>query len=256
MDTTALEGLLKVICDAVATNRRQDDVVLPIFDPATSDGGAETWCENIAALGKEFGWSSIAIVAKAGKALKGSALVWFETWEPQSGRSWENFRTEIIDLYPAKKNLSEKLYKAVSYSSDFADSYCEYAREKIRLLKNTKVAFTEAQLIELVCGSIRDVNVRMASFNSSTKTTSELVSLFTSYVKVKKRPFKHNLDASQGGPSTSKRFKGDFKLSDNSSERNCFLCGKSGHVKAQCFKRRNTQFRNDNLVQVPTCQNM
>lgn len=98
-------------------------------------------------LGADFGWSGIAKVAKAGKALKSSALTWYETWEPQEGRTWENFRNEIISLYPEKKNLCEKIYKAVTYSSDSADSYCEYAREKIRLLRNTRIAFTEAQLI-------------------------------------------------------------------------------------------------------------
>lgn len=243
MDPSVVESLLNAIRDAVTANRRQDDVALPTFDPVLGDNGAEPWCDNIEAIAKEFGWSSIAKVAKAGKALKGSALLWFESWDPSTGRTWENFRTEIIDLYPAKKNLSEKLFKAVTYSSDFADSYCEYAREKVRLLKHTKIAFTEAQLVELVCGSIRDVNVRMASFNSNSKTTAELLSLFTTYVKTRKRPLDNNVTESLPGPSSVKRGRVDFRANSNVAEVRCFNCHKLGHSRSQCFKNKN--FIND-----------
>lgn len=152
MDSATLEGLLKAIRDAVAVKQRGDDVVLPPFDPAKNDNGAENWCTTIDSIAKDLEWSSITTVAKAGKALKGSALLWYETWEPEEGRSWENFRTTLKDLYPEKRNLTDKLSRAVLLTSESSDSYCEYAREKLRLLKNTKISFTEQQLLELVCG--------------------------------------------------------------------------------------------------------
>lgn len=244
MNPALITELLTAIRDAVASNRRQDDVAVPRFDPATSDSGAEAWCSNIETLGAEFGWSGIAMVAKAGKALKGSALVWFETWEPDTGRTWANFRNELTDLYPPKKNLSEKLSRAVLYNSDSADSYCEYAREKMRLLKNTKINFTEAQLVELVCGSIRDVNVKMASFNSNVQTTSELMTLFTTYSKIKKRPLEQNGDNKyddRSGPSGTKR----SKPNDDVQDKRCFSCGKSGHIKSQCFRLPESPKNND-----------
>ena len=214
------------------THRRDDDIVLPVFDPTASDLGAESWCNNLETLSKEFGWSSIATVAKAGKALKGSALLWFETWDPEEGRSWENLRRELTALFPEKKNLVEKLQKAVLYTSDSAISYCEYAREKIRLLRNTKVAFSEIQLVELVCGSITDVNVRMASFNSNVKNTSELIALFTSYVKIKKRLLEQDSRYSKNIFSSNYSKRPKFEGKPN--EIRCFVCGKLGHTKTQC----------------------
>ena len=44
-------------------------------------------------------------------------------------RPEDEFRTEISSLYPAKRNLSQKLRKVTLYTSE-ADSYCEYARKK------------------------------------------------------------------------------------------------------------------------------
>ena len=95
MDSAVVEGLLKAIRDAVAVKNRGDDVVLPPFDPEKNDNGAESWCGAIDSIAADLGWSSITTVAKAGKALKGSALLWYETWDPDDGRSWENFKTTI-----------------------------------------------------------------------------------------------------------------------------------------------------------------
>lgn len=224
MDPSLLEGLLKAIRDAVSSNHRHDDVALPLFDPEKNDSGAEPWCESIAKLGTEFNWSSIQQAARAGKALRGSALTWFESWEPESERSWENFKKDITDLFPEKKNLSEKLTKAVLYSSDSATTYCEYAREKLRLLRNTKVAFSESQIIELVCGGIRELGIKTACLNNSVSSTPELITLLSTYVKQpRKRPFEQSTSF-----VNPKRPKSELEV------KRCYGCGKEGHVKSQC----------------------
>lgn len=222
-----MKNLLESIKAAITSNRRQDDVALPLFRPEKMHNGAESWCKSIEDLGGEFNWSSLQMVAKAGKALRGSASTWFETWEPEH-RDWETFRQDLIDLFPSKKNLTEKLTKAILYNSESAETYAEYAREKILLLKKTRVAFTEEQLVELVCGGIRDINVRMASFNNSVSTTNELITLFSSYVK---NPRKRFLDKNETviEPSTSVAKKPRFnQTSDSSTTKQCYSCGQKG----------------------------
>ncbi|XP_045766170.1 uncharacterized protein LOC123867897 [Maniola jurtina] len=225
-----LQEILKSIRDSLTSNQRSDDIALPIFDPEKSDNGAETWCKSIELLGTELGWSSIQKAAKAGKALRGSALSWFESWEPEQGRNWENFSKDIIALYPEKKNLSEKLSKAVLYSSDSSDSYCDYAREKLRLLQSCKINFSENQLIELVCGGIREPNIKITCHNTSVTNTSELITLFSTFSKqTRKRPLENNADNS-AGPSIPKQVK-------TNKDRTCFSCGKLGHISSQCLQR-------------------
>lgn len=227
MDPDGVGNLLVAIRDAVsATRQRDDDIALPLFDPEKNDCGAASWCHSIEILSKELNWSSIKTAAKAGKALKGSALLWFESWDPPEGRTWEQFSVDIVSAYPERKNLAEKLRKAVLYVSDSADSYSEYAREKIRLFRNTKITLTEDELIQLICGSITNVDVKMASLNSNVATTSALISLLSTFEKSKKRPH----DTSEHASSVAKRPRFN-------EERKCFSCNLPGHIQAQCTKK-------------------
>lgn len=244
-----LGDLLKAIRDAVSTtHHNDDDVALPLFNPDRNDCGSASWCDSIEVLAKDLKWSSIKTAAKAGKALKGSALTWFETWDPSEGRSWENFRRDIIDSYPEKRNLSEKLNKAVVYCSDSAVSYSEYAREKLRLLRNTKISFTDEQLIELICGGINEADIRMASLNSNITTTSSLISLLSTYSKTKKRPLESN--DKNGGLGTS-----GIKRSKLTNDK-CFTCKQSGHMSFQCSHNKETQSNQSPSIQFskPTSQ--
>lgn len=257
MESEALEGLLKAIRDAVAVPR-SEDVALPTFDPDKNDNGAEGWCKNVETIAADLGWSSVTTVAKAGKALKGSALVWFETWEPDLGRTWEQFKTDIKDLYPEKRNLTEKMLKAIGLTSEASESYCEYAREKLRLLAKTKVAFTQEQLVELVCGGIHDVHVQMAAHNSRAKNTAELMYLFTTYVKSsRKRSHESN---SNSKPSSSDPIK--RPRLDNPREVRCFICHETGHVRSQCVRNfgsapfRSTSIPQTNKIQCSFCQKL
>lgn len=92
MNNDVVAGFLAAIRDAVQYIQRNDDVALPIFDPEKNDDGAVGWRDSIQKLGEDLRWSSILTASEAGKALRGSALRWFEAWEPELGRSWENFR--------------------------------------------------------------------------------------------------------------------------------------------------------------------
>ncbi|KAF9424318.1 hypothetical protein HW555_000457, partial [Spodoptera exigua] len=60
-----LEGLVKAIQDAITSNRRYDDIALPVFDPEKNENGAEGWCRSIEKLGAEFKWTSIQQAATA-----------------------------------------------------------------------------------------------------------------------------------------------------------------------------------------------
>lgn len=237
MDGDAITSLLSAIRDVVSKPSSNDeDIALPVFDPEKNDCGAASWCDSIEPLAKDLKWSSIKTAARAGKALKGSALSWFESWAPTEGRTWEKFRSDIIDAYPEKKNLSERLARAVLFTSDASESYSEYVREKLRLLRNTKISFTELQLIELICGGINDTNVKLASLNSNINTTSALIALLSSYTKSKKRPLENIEKDRNSGAGFS-----GVKRTRYNSDKKCYLCDQLGHIQSQCFKNKSSQ---------------
>ncbi|CAG4959531.1 unnamed protein product [Parnassius apollo] len=75
MDAKLVKGLLETIQNAKVLNKRYDNVEVPIFDPDKSNDGAVGWCGSFDKLREELKWSSFEKVAKAGKALRGAALL-------------------------------------------------------------------------------------------------------------------------------------------------------------------------------------
>ncbi|CAG5036305.1 unnamed protein product [Parnassius apollo] len=66
MDAELVKGLLDTIRNAIVSNKRHDDVAVPIIDPDKSNYGAAAWCESFDKLVEEFKWSSFEKFAKAG----------------------------------------------------------------------------------------------------------------------------------------------------------------------------------------------
>jgi hypothetical protein len=86
-------------------------------------------------------------------------------------------KTELCNLYPPKKNLSERFRKAGLYTSENATTYCEYARQKILLLRALNFNLSERTMLELVVGDIADAQVKIAAFNSKVETIADLLNL-------------------------------------------------------------------------------
>ncbi|CAG5046532.1 unnamed protein product [Parnassius apollo] len=121
MDVELVKGLLETIQNAMVSNKRYVNLAVPIFDPDKSNDGAAAWCETFNKLADELKWSSFEKTAKAGKALRGSALSWFDTWENLRQVIHGKNSKKILSVYPQRKNLSEKLLSAVLYTSNSTD---------------------------------------------------------------------------------------------------------------------------------------
>ncbi|CAH2014249.1 unnamed protein product [Acanthoscelides obtectus] len=81
---------------------------IPAFDPSKSDAGAMGWCDDMETT---FKWTDFEQLCRAAGALEGDAKDWYGNWHP-SNKVWASFRAELCQLYPAKRNLSERLRKA------------------------------------------------------------------------------------------------------------------------------------------------
>lgn len=77
-----------------------DDVVLPPFDPEKNENGAESWCSSFNSIAEDKGWSSITTVAKAGKSLRGSVLLWYETLMRVEHTKFLKITSKIHETYP------------------------------------------------------------------------------------------------------------------------------------------------------------
>ncbi|CAH1989926.1 unnamed protein product [Acanthoscelides obtectus] len=99
------------------------------FDPSKSDAGAMGWCDDMETLATTFKWTDFEQLCRAAGALEGDAKDWYDNWHP-SNKVWASLRAELCQLYPAKRNLSERLRKASMYRSDQATGYWHKGNEK------------------------------------------------------------------------------------------------------------------------------
>lgn len=124
-----MEEIVKVLVDSLKSLKEIKDksvkraiisaVNIPVFNPKLDNHGAAKLCsENLAAT---FNWPDYELSIRYTTGLMGNVKKWFLRWKPDE-KSWENFKTEISTLYPAKRNLSEKVRRVSLYTSDKADS--------------------------------------------------------------------------------------------------------------------------------------
>lgn len=81
-------------------------VSVPVFDLLQDDDGASRWCDELEKLGETFTWSSYKLLVRGASSLVEEAKDWFSGWKPVQN-TWDEFRTEISSLYPAKRNVSQ-----------------------------------------------------------------------------------------------------------------------------------------------------
>lgn len=216
-------------------------IIIPPFDPIQDDQGAAKWCEEVDKLRNTFNWSDHECLVRAATGLTGDAKDWYSAWKPEE-KNWTNFRTELAELYPAKRNLSEKLKRASLFTSVNCTGYCEYARKKISLIKSLNFNLSNAQTIELVIGDIADVHVKTAAFNSNVKTIPELLDLLDNY-KLEKKSFL----------LSSNQHKRSYPFNNKAESRVCFNCSKPGHISRDCAaKKQNLEIKEESKNNQPS----
>lgn len=229
-----MEEFVQMFANSVKSLQEQNNksvvstpVLVPNFDPHLDDRDVNTWCTEIVKLGNVFGWSDYELVVRSASGLKGDAAEWFTSWQPPN-KSWAAFKAELCSLYPAKRNLSDKLRNICLYNSNQADSYCEYARKKISLIKALPFEMSDEHTREIVIGDITDVHVKTVAFNSKFDSIGELISLLGNYKKPK---LNDSCKLKRNNPSNS-------KVESKFTQVLCYNCNESGHLSRNCPKRR------------------
>jgi hypothetical protein len=236
-----MEQLTQVLADTLQAIRQSagrsslptTTAEIPRFDPLQEDNGAVKRCEEVDKLAETFQWTGCELLARATSGLTGEAKTWFLSWQPEA-KSWENLKTELCNLYPPKKNLSERFRKAGLYTSENATSYCEYARQKILLLRALNFNLSERTMLELVVGDITDAQVKIAAFNSKVETIADLLTLLSQYELT-----------TAAESSFAKRVKRTDPVESGQQSKLCYTCNKPGHLSRFCPKIRNRETKNE-----------
>ena len=131
--------------------------VIPEFDGRDLGDDAAVWCDLVEDITKDV--TNQQRLSLATHALKGAAKRWYQKWKGNP-RNWDKFRDDFCAVFVSGKKLHERLQRALSYTSDEATTYAQYARKKLTYFEETRVSFKPEEYIELVVGGIADQNVR------------------------------------------------------------------------------------------------
>ncbi|XP_076392498.1 uncharacterized protein LOC100874698 isoform X2 [Megachile rotundata] len=197
--------------------------VIPEFSGSDIGEDANSWCKVVEEITKAC--STQVRLNLATHALRGPAKSWYHDWKGQP-RTWEKFSKDLCSVFVTRKNLHERLSRAVAYNSDSAKTYAEYARTKLFYLEQTRVAFQTEELIELIIGAVTDQTIRQSLLNGQYKTTAELIVGLTQFVK----------------PTTEKEASEDRRKEQADKQqrgkKRCYSCDEVGHIQVNCQKKR------------------
>lgn len=215
---------------------------VPEFGGVDLGEDANRWCNLIETITVKL--SHVQRLSLATHALKGPARKWYQGWEGNP-RTWAKFREDLCSVFVSEDRLCERLTRAMNYTSDSANSYSEYARNKLKYYEQTQIAFKPHELVSFVIGSVTDPFARQSLANSQYKTTAELLSGISQFVKTPKVEKERSRD--DNGHASKY----------NLSRKPCYECSETGHLRSECSKRRrpDTNLSRDlsKRSAVPTC---
>lgn len=228
-----MENLLSELVKAIKSSRTAPEQVdLPLFRPDLTD--AKKWLAEVTKIKEEFEWSDQQIIVRVGRFLTGVSKTWFNTWSPDV-KNWEIFQKDFFEAFPPKRNLGRLLAEAANFDSDRCNTYDAYVFEKASLLKNLRVQWEEADLVELVIHGIKEPHVQTTANNQNFKKLSELIAFLGTVPKRNNDKSNEKRFAESEEPSR-KRFRESHSHGDEVRRRpmKCFKCGRNGHMQKDC----------------------
>ncbi|XP_076389572.1 uncharacterized protein LOC143264785 [Megachile rotundata] len=251
---SSIEDLFRRFIETVASisstaSVKPESLVEAVPEFSGSDIGedATKWCNLVETITEKL--PAAQRLSLATHALAGQAKKWYREWEGNP-RTWQKFREDLCSVFVTEDRLCERLTRAVTYTSDSAATYTEYARNKLKYYGQTQIAFKPCELISLVIGNVMDASVRQSLMNARYTTTADLLSGIGHFVKVPKKdverePGRDRVQERGEQVRDYKRRSSDRVMSGRPRDipwKRCFRCDEVGHFERECPKKRKTTF--------------
>lgn len=214
--------------------RRRAALCLRCFDP--EEDVAEDWLLEVEAARKRYCWDEWETVRRSASCLVGKAKIFFDSWRPKGAdRGWSALKLALAESFPRRRKSGSLLVEAATYGSVSADTYADYAGQKLLKLRKICLPWPENVLVECVIHGIADPLVRVNVSNQNIKNVADLIACLSSYEK----PFCPVVLSE--GSSLPKRAKRSSTVAtfNNVGRRalTCHGCGAVGHLRRNCRSR-------------------
>lgn len=190
---------------------------IPAFDPEKSKITARQWLEMLEQFSQANNWTEPNLIYHMQSRLRGSAKAWYDSLDNYL-KSWEEWKRELEENFPSEQDLSVCLREIMNRNKRKDESYKDYYFDKIRLLRPCKLLAEQA--VNFIIDGFEYESIKHSARVYNYQNPEELLRQFI--LKMRQTPIKKE-----------------------KTDRECFKCGKKGHLKKDCWKQKRENYDNN-----------
>ncbi|CAG9137643.1 unnamed protein product [Plutella xylostella] len=211
--------------------------VIPEFDPMCKEQTITVWLNKVVECAEIYRWNEMQTIHYALSKLTGYAKKWYAGL-PSLKRSWEDWKSLLVESFPATENYADLLSEMLSKRARFGESLELYYFSKTNLLNRCKIFGRDA--VDCLIHGVDDRGVRLGAQAAKCDKPEEVLSFFkTVKGSSKDTVFESKRHKKPNGNSNYNRFDdktSQFKTRKFSDVITCFNCKEKGHLCTKCPK--------------------
>ncbi|KAH0811943.1 hypothetical protein GEV33_010848 [Tenebrio molitor] len=189
---------------------------VPMFGGGFEEMNVQQWIHTINATGDVFGWDDKARIFCMTNKLRGNAKSWYNN-QDKLDLSWKQWKKNLIEAFPPQQGVFDKLKELVNVQREKHQSLVDFYYRKLGLGHACKL--DDHVTVDIIINTINDPFLKSGARAAGCVKQREPIRASGSGF-VKNRLGKRS----------------PIPVVNDSKVVKCYLCGREGHKKVDCFK--------------------
>lgn len=194
--------------------------IVPPFDPDDKTLTVTGWLQKLDQLGEIHHWTDYHKTSFMQQKLRGSARNWFNRLDDYR-KTWPEWKTALTRAFPRCTDYATVLEELVARRKKFGETMTRYYHDKLALIQQCRLD-DEAAISCLIKGLPLELQANARAFQCT--TPDELYAGFIAPLENYESPRESRRESSVKKP----------RFEENSGQKQCYNCGKAGHIVKDC----------------------